>query len=165
MPGRPAPPDTYPRSSSDSSTSFSRSSNSILRRGTRGGPARQQDSAPPVLALPPPAIPPLSSPSRPRRGSSTLTLCPAVRESPRRRSPCLRAAHARPPSRALQPHAPRSQLRRRLPGWHLRAGSAAPQAPGLTLHPASLGPPAPLPDRRRLRPRRSPPIRRAEHHC
>lgn len=148
----PSPPDTHPRSSSDSSTSFSSSSNSILRRGTRGGPAGQRDSAPPVLTLPPPAVPPFPSPSRPRGGDSTLTPRRAVRESPRRRSASPRAAHARPSPRAPRPRAPRSQLRRRLPGWHLRAGSAAPQAPGLTLHPASLGPPLPLPDRRRLVP-------------
>lgn len=161
---RPAPPapDTYPRSSSDSSTSFSRSSNSILRRGTTGGPARHgtqrywysHSHRPPFP--PPPAHPSLVgetqlSPHAVWRGSTPGAAAPVP-------APPM-------PARLSGPHAPRSQLRRRLPGWHLRAGRAAPQAPGLPLHPASLGPPTPMPDGRHLRPRRSPPIRRAEHHC
>lgn len=73
-------------------------------------------------ALPPPAIPPFSSPSRPR-GEAQLQLPP-------------------PPPAEPRPHAPRSQLR---PECRLGSSGrgAPPQGPGPAPGPAAPGPPAP----------------------
>lgn len=81
-PAAPAP-HTYPRSSSDSSTSFSRSSNSILRRATGAGPARQRHSAPPVLHSPRPPFPPSPAPPGPG-GRLSSSSHPRPRPSPGR---------------------------------------------------------------------------------